>query len=52
MYKIFIKDGEVLKDTQIIVDHENEQDALNIFKRQVLYIKGVKKTDYIAKKYN
>lgn len=52
MYKIFIKNGENLEDTLIVVDHEDEQEALKIFKKQVLYIKGIKKTDYIAKPFN
>ena len=50
MFKIFLNESESKIDTKVIIDAESENEALKIFKAQVVYKKGISKNNYLAEK--
>jgi len=50
IYKVKLKVEDEVKDTSILVEAEDEKSALQIFKQQRLYEKGISKKDFIVEK--
>jgi len=50
MFKIFLNEANNKIDTKVVIDAESEDEALKIFKAQVIYKKGISKTNYLAEK--
>ena len=51
LYKINLKTGKVVNNTNVLIEAADEKEALSIFKKQRVHETGVSKKDYIARLY-
>ena len=51
IYEINLKTGNTIKNTNVLVEAPDKEEALSIFKRQRVHEPGISKKDYVAALY-